>query len=499
MAHPDSDGKSAESVIVVISPVWKRHTGVKFKTKETESSSREKLMKKALLVCFALLMLVAPLFAQGGNEAKAPAAKTEATKKVFPAGTILIWSTGQPQFRKMYYQDWLDKHRDIAPNVNVEVETIKTMADGQQKLSMFSLAGDYNSMPEIIMLDRVGIVELSSAGLLQDMTSYYTPIKNQFVDGAANDMTVKGKIYGLPDAVRPQVLFYNKKIFDQYGVDPAMMSTFDGYLEAGRQLKQKSGGKVYLSYIDPGSYTWRYWGRRGLMPQANARIWDEQGNVVIGGDKGTKLALGYLDQLNKEGLLYKTTMMKTPIYEATDAGTIATFYIGAFWDEFLRKNLKATVGDWRVMKAPVFKEIGTGGAPVSTAFCFVNTKTNEYTELLEMLWHDFQCDTQSRNAWVNKMEEINGPYSNPVSKEVLSDPFWQAPSTFYGGQSFRKAEADGLANPSKNMEVTASDAEADTIISAEIEKYVAGEQSMDQAIANMDKELKLRIKKAVMP
>ena len=98
-------------------------------------------MKKALLVCFALLMLVAPLFAQGGNEAKAPAAKTEATKKVFPAGTILIWSTGQPQFRKMYYQDWLDKHRDIAPNVNVEVETIKTMADGQQKLSMKAATG----------------------------------------------------------------------------------------------------------------------------------------------------------------------------------------------------------------------------------------------------------------------------------------------------------------------------------------------------------------------
>lgn len=43
-----------------------------------------------------------------------------------------------------------------------------------------------------------------------------------------------------------------------------MMKTMDGYIEAGRQLKEKSNGEVYLSYIDPTSKTWRYWGRRGL-------------------------------------------------------------------------------------------------------------------------------------------------------------------------------------------------------------------------------------------
>lgn len=49
------------------------------------------------------------------------------------------------------------------------------------------------------------------------------------------------------------------------------------------------------------------------------------------------------------------------------------------------------------------------------------------------------------------------------------------------------------------MVVTPSDAEADEIISAEIEKYVAGEQTMDEAIANMDRELKIRIGQAEMP
>ena len=438
------------------------------------------------LVCLIAFM---PVFA-GGSSDKA------AEDGVYPEGQLLIWSTGQPQFRAPFYQEFLDRQGDATAKVTLHVETIPTMADGQQRVIMYSMAGDQESLPDVIMLDTVGLIELAKAGLLLDQTEYYEPQADLYLDGSIDDAIVDGKIYGLQDSVRPQLLFYNAEIFEKYDVDPAMMSTFDGYLEAGRLLKERSNGEVYLSWIDTTNYTWRYWLRRGLMPQANARIWDDEGNVVIGSDEGAKLALKYLDQLNSEGLLYKTPMMQQPLYEATDSGKIATFYIGAFWDEFLRKNLTATAGDWRVMNAPVFEEVGTGGAPVSTYFCLVDKGKNVYEGLIRDLWYDFQNNTEAINAWVTEMEAIKGAYSNPLSLEVLADPFWQEPSDFYGGQSFRKAESDGLANPSKNLTVTPQDAEADIIISAEIEKYVAGEQTMDQAIANMDKELKLKIGQA---
>lgn len=422
-----------------------------------------------------------------------------AAQEVYPDGTVLLWSTGQPQYRGMYFETWLENNRDIAPNVKLEIETISTTGDGQQKIAMYRLGNDYEAMPEIIFLDAVGVMDLSSAGVLLDQTDFYMPIADKFVEGAANDATINGRVWALPDAVRPQVLFYNAAVFEKYDVDPAMMSTMRGYLEAGRLLKERSNGEVYLSYIDPTTFTWRYWGRRGLMPQANARIWDEKGNVVIGKDEGTKLALGFLDTLHSEGLLYKTNMMQQPLYEATDDGKIATYYIGAFWDEFIRMNLSDTVGDWRVMSAPVFEEVGTAGAPVSTYFCMVDTRTNEYAGLVQKMWYDFATDVEAYNTWVGEMDKINGPYANPIALETLAHPFWQEPSDFYGGQSFRQAEAEGLQNPSKNMMVTASDAEADSIISAEIEKYVAGEQTMDQAIANMDRELKARIGRALLP
>ena len=416
--------------------------------------------------------------------------------EVYPAGTITIYGTGQPQYLGQYFDAWLERHRDIAPDVNIEIVQTEGHAQSREKITMTALAGATDDLPDATYLDPVNIMDLSQAGLLADETEFLQPYLDQMVDGAANDATISGSIYGLPDSVRPNVLFYNAEIFEKYDVDPTMMSTFDGYIEAGRQLKEKSGGTVYLSYISPSSKTWRYWGRRGLMPQANARIWDEEGNIVIGEDEGTKRAMTTLDTLYQEGLLLKSEIMEPALYDAINNQEVATFYIGAFWDEFLRKNCQAVSGQWRVMASPVYEEVGTTGAPVSSYFCIVNKGDNVYQGLLEQMWKDFHFDTESRNAWVNSMEEQNAPYSNPISLEMLQDDFWKEPSDYYGGQSFREMEGKCLENGSANLVVTPQDAEADEIISAELENYVAGNQTMEEAIANMDKNLKAKIGQA---
>lgn len=417
---------------------------------------------------------------------------------VYPAGTITIYGNGQPQYLGEYFDAWLERHRDIAPDVKLEIVQTEGQAQSREKITMTALAGAIEDLPDAVYLDPVNIMDLAQGGLLNDETEFLEPYLDQLVDGAANDATINGHIYGLPDSVRPNVLFYNKEIFEKYDVDPSMMSTFDGYIEAGRQLKEKSEGTVYLSYISPSNKTWRYWGRRGLMPQANARIWDEEGNIVIGEDEGTKMALDTLDTLYQEGLLLKSEIMEPALYDAINNQEVATFYIGAFWDEFLRMNCQATSGQWRVMTSPVFESVGTTGAPVSGYFCIVNKGDNVYAGLLEQMWKDFIFDTESRNAWVSSMEEQNAPYSNPISLEMLKDDFWKEPSEYYGGMSFREMEGKCLENGSQNLVVTPQDAEADEIISAELENYVTGNQTIEEAIANMDANLKAKIGQATI-
>lgn len=452
-------------------------------------------MKRAVLVLIMVLMVFS-VFASGDKEQKKAATTTAAGETVYPAGKAVIYGYGNPQYLQQYYDAWLERNRDIAPGVTIEIVQTEGAAASREKVTMTYLAGAYGDLPDAMYIDPINLMDLAAGGIIKNETDFVSSLASQMVDGAINDGLYKGQAYGLPESVRPQVLFYNKAVFDTYGVDPALMSTMSGYIEAGRQLKEKSNGKVYLSYIDPGSRTWRYWGRRGLMPQANAKIWDEDGNVIIGSDPGTKLALTTLDTLYKEGLLLKSAIMQPALYDAMRDGTVATFYIGAFWDEFIRKNVSETSGDWRVLPAPVFEEVGTAGAPVASYFAIVDKPNGVYAGLMEKLWKDFQFDNIPRKEWVNAMVEQNAPYANPISLEMLQDAFWKEPSSFYGGQSFREMEGKGLQNASNNLIVTPQDAEADTIISVELEKYVAGDQTIQQAIANMDKNLKSRIGKA---
>ena len=447
-------------------------------------------MKKRNVVISALLAGLMSISVCGCGSTPAASGGTSGSE----AGVTPYYMNGNPQYRQQYFETWLEEHRDIAPEVEVEFVQVESNADAREKVTMTALAGATEDLPDAVFLDRLNLMDLVEADLLLDETEFLSPLVDKMVDGAVDEGIVQEKMYGLPDSVRPQLLMYNKAIFDQYGIDPEMMATMDGYIEAGRQLKEKSNGEVYLSWIGSNDMTWKCWGRRGLMPQANAKIWDDEGNVVIGQDEGTKLALGTLDTLYSEGLLMRVEMYDPAMYDATNNHQIATYYLGAYWDEFMRQNCQATAGEWRVMSAPVFEEVGTAGAPVSSYMCIVNKgEDTVYQGLLEQIWHDYTFDSASRMAWTESMEEQNAPYSNPISLEMLEDEFWKEPSDYYGGQSFREWEALTLQNGSVNLIVTPQDAEGDTIISAEIEKYVAGSQTMEQAIANMDANLKAKI------
>ncbi|MGD1816222.1 MAG: ABC transporter substrate-binding protein [Pleomorphochaeta sp.] len=453
-------------------------------------------MKKKIL-CALLIASIAltSAFASGASEDQK--VNTDGNK-VYPDGTVVIYGYGQPQYLQQYFDVWLENNRDIAPNVDIEIVQTQGAADTREKVAMTYLSGAYDDLPDAIYIDPVNLIDLAEGNIIKDETDFLTPLLKDLVDGCQNDGTVGSKLYGLPESVRPQVLFYNKAIFDKYNVDPAMMSTMEGYIKAGELLKERSNGEVYLSYIDPGSYTWRYWGRRGLMPQADAKIWDASGNIVFGSDEGTKLALNTLDEMNQKGLLLKTSMFKPALYDSMRNHEVATFYIGAFWDEFIRKNVSETSGEWRVMSAPIFQSVGTAGAPVSSYFAVIDKPEGEYAGLVEKLWHDFHFDNEARKTWVKSMVEQNAPYANPINLAMLEDPFWKEASEFYGGQSFRQMEGQGLANSSKNLVVTKSDAEADSIISNELENYVAGNQTMAQTIEKIDANLKNKIGKAAV-
>ncbi len=324
---------------------------------------------------------------------------------------------------------------------------------------------------------------MAEGGILMDVTEYVESFEDRFVGRRAGSTLLQGQHLVPAQGPAPQLLFYNNDIFEQYGIDPAEMSTFEGYVEVGRKLKEASNGEVFLSYIDFGAYTWRYWGC-AAAPQAEARIWDDEGNVVIDTDPGTQLALGTLSRSIAKGCSTarpcSSRCSTTPRAKAR-----SPYYIGAFWDEFLPER----AGHGRQVACDVrpCSKMSASAAPVVGMQCLIDKPNPVYADLYKLIWEDYHFNAAAARSGPTRWWSRN-PYSTPLPQR------WKMSSGKSGTLLRRpvlpRDGGQGAGRTSQNLRVTEKDAEADQIISAEIEKWVAGSQTMDEAIANMGQQLR---------
>ena len=121
---------------------------------------------------------------------------------------------------------------------------------------------------------------------------------------------------------------------------------------------------------------------------------------------------------------------------------------------------------------------------------------NPYSELFRMMWYDFSFDGAAKKSGLSPWKEQNAPYSTLFPRNCYSLTSGKNHPISTAECPSVKWKVSAWENGAENLVVTPQDAEADEIISAELENYVAGNQTMDEAIANMDKNLKAKIGKA---
>ena len=205
-----------------------------------------------------------------GGTGQEPSSTAEETA-AYPDGKMTFWTYGMPEYMKRYFDGYTQREDSGAQGVEIEMVNYSGEAEVRQQVMMTLTSGSTADLPTAISTFPVSMQVLAENGILKDLTEYVEPYLDEFIDGAFDQATYNGRIYGIPYALQPKMLFYNNDIFEEYGIDPERMSTMEGYIAVGEELKEKSNGEVYLSYVDPGDYTWRYWFRRGLMPQAAAK------------------------------------------------------------------------------------------------------------------------------------------------------------------------------------------------------------------------------------
>lgn len=130
------------------------------------------------------------------------------------------------------------------PDIHVEWAPIP--GDFRQMLITQFSAG---TAPDIFYVDTFWFEELARQNMLLPLDLYIKKDKfdiDDFYPSLVNAFTYKGRIYGIPKDFSTLALYYNKEIFDKYGVEyPTSDDTWFDFLDKALQLKRK-GMKIPL-------------------------------------------------------------------------------------------------------------------------------------------------------------------------------------------------------------------------------------------------------------
>jgi len=120
-------------------------------------------------------------------------------------------------------------------NPDIKVDFLHIPQNYFQKIHLLIAS---NTAPDVIFINNQYLPIYANAGCLEDLTQYNKEFDfNKFFDKSIQALTYDGKIYAVPRDISTLVIFYNKNIFDKYGVNyPRKNWTYEEFLKTATKL-----------------------------------------------------------------------------------------------------------------------------------------------------------------------------------------------------------------------------------------------------------------------
>ncbi|WP_315070620.1 extracellular solute-binding protein [uncultured Microbacterium sp.] len=233
------------------------------------------------------------------------------------------------------------------PNVDVTVVNAGTATDEYTKLQNAITAG--SGAPDVAQIEYYALQQFALSDGLLDLSDYgFGDLKDDYTPSTWNSVSLDGGIYGLPQDSGPMVMFYNKTIFDEYGL--SVPTTWDEYIAEANKLTSADPGKFITNDAGDPGYA------QPLIWQAGGQPYKTDGtNVTIDlQDAGTKQWADMWNQLLEPGLLSSIPTWSDDWYKGLADGSIATIITGAWMPGVLEGSLPDGAGDWRVAPLPSY-------------------------------------------------------------------------------------------------------------------------------------------------
>lgn len=274
--------------------------------------------------------------------------------------------------------------------------------------------------PDVVQLFYGWLNDYLQADLIQPLPVAQFPvekIESEFFP-MVRAMKVDGQYMALPTAVRSLALFYNKRMFEEAGIE-APPANLDELVEMAAKMTTKDGaGNITAEGFTTGMTAQdHHWLREVLVRQFGGKPYSDDNKTVTYNDEAGVKALQYYTDLQAKHGVTSSTFMDEPqaAFKAGRAGMHidGSFRIGA---------LKDTRGlDWGVAELPA----GPDGTKSNYASYWVNAittkaKGEKYDASVKFM--EYITSDEAMQIWLETVGELPAKPSAAMTEANLADP-----------------------------------------------------------------------------
>ena len=280
-----------------------------------------------------------------------------------PASAICSASTpGRDHGLELEYRG--QKFAASCPRLRAETSAVKVNVDmtgaRMQTRLMLSLAAGVGA-PDVSQFELTDAPRYIATGRLTDLTPVAAKYKTRFPASLWDNCTLNGRVYAIPWDIGPCAVFYKRDLFRRYGIDPDKIETWDDYIEAGKEILRKSGGRTKMLPLGSNSLRPMF---EMLIQQNGGQVFDDQGRIAINSPQ-TRQALALLQKMRAAGICSDIALWSQEFLAGLNDESIATYPIAIWFAGTIKDTVKDYAGkkaEWGVFRLPA---ITPGGLRVA--------------------------------------------------------------------------------------------------------------------------------------
>lgn len=202
----------------------------------------------------------------------------------------------------------LQEFKEVIDKVNEE-------ANGEYRIEVLSIPSDYyvkistkiaaNNCPDFFWMTQELVSKYAEMGALADLTKQFesseTLTPDMYYEGVLASAEYNGSYWGLPWIANPMIIYYNKDMFNELGINMPSATddwTWEEFLDICRQFsgKEYKGNSVYGTIVDgwPNIETFIWAGGGDIIA--------DDGETIVLNSEEAKTGMGYLQTIVEENL-----------------------------------------------------------------------------------------------------------------------------------------------------------------------------------------------------